>query len=1047
MKKLIGLMACVMLLGLSSVFAQSKQVTGTITDMSGLGLPGVSVSIKGTTDGTSTDIDGKWGLTVASKDVIVISFVGMKTQEITVGGKTVFKIVLEEDRVAVEEVMVVAYGTAKKSSFTGSASVIKQEQLEKIQTADPTKALEGVATGVQITSGSGQPGSSPKIRIRGVGSINASSEPLIVVDGFPYSGKMNSIASSDISSMTVLKDASATALYGSRAANGVIIITTKQGKTGASHFNFKWTSGLSSRAIPEYKRVNSGQYYETMWKKLYNTNGNDAGKASSGLIDEVGGYNIYKGVANGNVVDANGNLTSEANSAQRMWNDDWSDELIRKTAVRNDIVLSASGGSENTKYYISGNILNEDGLATESNFKRYSARANVSSKIKDWVSVNLGLSASTSEQNAPTSSGSSYSNSFMFSRMIAPIYPVFAYDAAGKRMYNTNGSDMYDYGKSGGRARPYASSSNPLGTIKLDPKKYIRDAFSARGGVSFDLYKGLKLDIKGSGDYYGYTGMTHQNRNFGDAGVTSGFLGRSTRTSNRTFRFMSNQLLSYDKEFGQHHINVLVGHESEYKNYIHFEGTRTGFPFPGVKELATAAKMEALTSNEDNFRMESYLAKFDYDFADKYYLSASYRRDGSSRFHPDNRWGNFYSLGASWRVTQEDFMSQFEFISDLKVKASYGVTGNDGLDSWYAYMGLYDMGWNNLAESGMIASALPAPELSWEGNSSYNFGVEFGLFDGRISGNVEYFIRESEDLLFNRPLPYSTGFSSVKDNIGSLKNSGYEIDLNFGVVRNDDFKWDLGFNISSIKNEITKLPQNSMTNGLKRWEVGKSIYDFHIQDFAGVDKTTGKSLWYYNVKEMDAAGVVKVDANGEAIRTSERKTTNDYSKADKYYVGTSLPDFTGGFTNDFNYKNFNLNIACSFGIGGKILDYSYKSLMHAGSNSGQGFSKDILNAWTKDNTNTDVPVIDGDQNANATSTRFLFDGDYFKINNISLGYTVPKSFASKMKLEDLKFSVTGSNLFLFATKEGLDPQQSLGGETDNVYSPVRTVSFNINLKF
>ncbi len=1009
-------------------FAQEKVITGTVSDESGP-LPGVNVVVKGTTKGTQTDFDGKFVLKNVKKgDVIVFSYVGMATVNKKVGNGKVMNVKMKSEN-TLGEVMVVAYGTAKKASFTGSASQVKADDIQKTSVSNVSKAIEGSVSGVQVSSGSGQPGQGVAIRIRGIGSINASASPLIVVDGFPYSGGLNSIETSDIESFNVLKDASATALYGSRAANGVIIITTKKGKNGKSEFEFKTSVGIVDRAFPEYETVSAGDYYKLTWEGLKNSNGGDGAKASAELIKKLGNYNIYRGVPNDKVVLPDGTLTS---SKDLKWNDSWQKEMFRK-GIRKSHTLSASIGTSKSKYYISANYLNAEGIIQDSKFDRYSARMNVESELKDWVKVNGGLVVLTTEQNFPVSSGSGYVNSFMYSRMVAPIYPVYLYDEKGNLQYDSNGAKKYDYGNLYGRNRKYSSNSNPLGTIGLDKRVYKNDIASARASVDFKLLEGLNFKLSASADYIGYNGLTHQNALFGDA---ASFKGRSTKTSSRSFSFVSNQLLTYKKQIDEHNFDLLVGHESSSHTYNILTATRTGFPGPDLYELDVAAVPEGSGSRIDKLTLESYLSRLNYDYSEKYYLSASFRTDGSSRFHPDVRWGKFWSVGTAWMVTKEDFMaSTSDWLTNLKLKASYGVQGNDRLGTYYAYLGTFNPGYSNLKEPGLVLNRLATPDLTWEKNNSWNFGLETDLFD-RVSVNFEYFIRESDDLLFTLPLPLSTGVSGISANIGAIKNSGFETELGLKIFDTNDFKWNLSVNATHYKNEITELPQKEIIDGDKKWEVGHSVYDFYLRKYAGVDSETGKPQWFKD--EKDEQGKIK------------QVKTDKYSSATRYYTGdSSIPDFMGGLTNEFSYKGFELSTKVSYAFGGKVYDYSYASLMGGGSEFGTNWHKDMLNRWTPESKNTNVPIIHStfSKDANASSDRFLTDASFVNIKNVSLSYDFSKKMVEKFKLQQVKIYTSVDNLYLWSKRQGMDPQQSLSGSVSNEYTPVRTFSLGVNVKF
>ncbi|MFO7997431.1 MAG: TonB-dependent receptor [Bacteroidales bacterium] len=1038
MKRLLLFIGVLLFMG-HSLYGQSIRVTGTVTDATdGQTLPGVTIMVQGTTQGTVTDINGRYEFSVPGDAVLVFSFVGMVTQEVPVGGRTVINVALAPDATQLEEVLVVAYGTARRSSFTGSVSSVNAEKLESIQVSDITKALEGMSSGIQATSGLGQPGATTDIRIRGVGSVNASTAPLYVVDGFPYSGNINTIPVSDIESITVLKDASATALYGSRGANGVIVITTKRGRADVSTFNFRANVGFSERGIPEYERVTVPEYYETMWHRIYNearyvthTDAGEAGwteRASNNLIPFLGGYNAYN-VPDEQVVLENGQLNP---SAQLLWTDDWYDELHR-TGLRQDYVLSASGGTQDATYFISGNYLKDEGIVRASNFDRFSIRANAESQMRDWVKVGINLGASTSAQNFPQASGTAYVNSFMFSRMVAPIYPVYTYQPDGTPVLDPDGNKIPDYGATFGRARAYISNSNPLGTITLDTRLYKRDALTSRGFVEFSFLNDFKFLVNASSDYYGYNGLTHQNAAYGDA---QSFSGRSTRNVQRTMNFATNQLLTWNRSFDQHTFDAIIGHESTQYQFNLASATRTGFPFPGLVELDAAATAEGSSSYEHNHRLESYLSRVNYDFANKYYLSASYRMDGSSRFHENNRWGSFWSVGASWRVSQEAFLQDMVWLDNLSLRASYGALGNESLPSYYAYLGLYATGWDNLSFPGLLASRLPTPDLTWERNNTINLGLDFRIFD-MLSMNIEYYIKESDGLLFDRPIAPSTGFSSIDANIGALKNTGVDIELNANLVRSENFAWDVDMMFSHFKNEITELPQDEMIVGTKRWEVGRSIYDFWIREFAGLNED-GRVMWYKDIIEG-------YDDDGDPI-ISGRETTTSYGEADRYYVGTSIPDFEGSFSSNMRFWNFDFSFMLTYGVGGQVLDGVYQQLMHNGE-YGDHWHRDILDSWTPDNTDTDNPILLGDQNANGTSDRFLFDRDYLSIRSVSLGYTLPGAFLQNVGMSSARLFVTGTNLYTFTSLQGMDPMQSFSGMQGHNYTPLRTIAFGVSMNF
>jgi TonB-linked SusC/RagA family outer membrane protein len=858
------------------------------------------------------------------------------------------------------------------------------------------------------------------------------------VDGFPYAGNINTIPVGEIESVTVLKDAAATALYGSRAANGVIIITTKRGSSDKTVFNVRADVGASVRGIPEYDRISTPQYLEKIWERIYleeryvtNTGGNDAAwasVASNQLMPRLGEYNPYN-VAGPQLIGADGRINP---AAQLLWTDDWYEEMHR-TGIRKDFSVSASGGDQKNTYFLSANLLNDQGIVRASNFDRFSVRLNLESKMKDWLKVGMNLGGSTSNQNFPVSDGTAYVNSFMFSRMVAPIYPVYIYEPDGTPVLDAEGNKIPDYGATFGRARAYIANSNPLGTIILDTRDRKRDAVTLRGFAEISFLNDFKLMINASTDLYSFSALTHQNAQFGDAAA---FDGRSTRSYDRTFSFSTNQLLTWNKDFDKHSFEALVGHESTQYLFHTLSATRTGFSFPGFVELSAAATAEGSGSQEDNHRLESYFSRLNYSYAFKYYLSLSFRTDASSRFHSDERWGSFWSVGGSWRASQEEFLKDLDWLTNLSLRASYGELGNEALPSLYAYWGLFGLGWDNLGFPGSFPATLANSGLSWEKNKTLNLGVEFRLFD-KITVNFEYYDKNTDDLLFQRPVPPSTGFQFIDDNVGAIRNYGFDVEVYANFVRTRNFSWDMDVMFGQLKNEITALPQEQMVVGNKRWEVGKSIYDFWIQEYAGLN-ANGQPLWYKDI-------IDGFDDNGDPIIVG-RETTSVYGDADRYYLGTAIPDFEGSITNRFKFGNVDFSFMLTFSKGGMVYDGVYQGLMHNGT-YGTHWHQDILNSWTPDNTNTDVPVLIGNQNYSGQSNYWLTPRDYLSIRNVVLGYNLPKPVLNKLGLTTARIIMTGTNLYTFTNRKGMDPTQSFAGGQGHNYTPIRTISLGLNLNF
>jgi len=1047
MKKLCVFLAGLLLVGITMAQAQTVRITGTVTSSEdGMPMPGVSVIVKGTTIGTATDANGKYEINVpVNAQTITVSFVGYVTQELPIAGRSVIDVVLATDVKQIDEVFVVAYGTAKKSSYTGSAGTVKEEQLQKIPSTNFTKALEGSVAGVQVTGGTGQPGSSSSIRIRGIGSVNASNAPLYVVDGAAYDGDINAIPNEDIESISVLKDAASAALYGARGANGVIMVTTKKGKMGKGQVTAKANFGLTARSVPEYDRVTTNQWVEKQWEAMRNyrirANGSApdvaAAYATNNLVGTVfGGYNPYN-VGNTELVGTDGKLNP---NAKLLYQDDWNDALSQ-TGLRQDYVVTFSGGDNATTFYGSVNYLNEQGHVRWSDYERFAGRVGVTSKIKSWFKIDASLSGNTSNQANFLAEGTYTTNPFYYGRMMGPIYPIYQRDVNGDIIYLADGTPRYDIGDGGkshiyawpGHRRPYAPNSNLILTLPLDDRSNERNQVSARFAGEFFFLKDFTFRVTGSTDLNNAYYTTYQNNKYGDA---EGVEGRSTKEYVVTKSYTFNQVLNYNKIFGESNIAVMVGHENYSLRSNDLWATRTGFKIT-TTELVAGAIAEGSSSFQDEYSLEGYFGQVNYSYASKYFVSGSYRLDGSSVFAKDSRWGNFWSVGASWIAKKEAFLENVVWLNNLKVKASYGEQGNDAIGTYYGYQSLFSIDdRNNGTLNGAWYSQLPNDELKWEKNGNFNAGVDASFFDSRLNVSAEYFIRQSSNLLFSVPIPQSSGISSRMENIGTMKNNGIEIQLSGDVIRKEKFTWTMDLNLTSYKNEITKMPKDSegkyqeIISGTKKLAVGHSIYDFWLRDYAGVDPANGDALYYY-----------------DDPTDGTKKTTNNRNLASYYYCGSAIPDVYGGFTNTFRAYGFDLTIFLSYQLGGKFYDGNYAGLMHTG-NRGTHWSKDIMDSWTPENTDTDVPRVDyNNSNQSIASSRWLTDASYLSLRNITLGYTIPKKFIDKIGFSTIRVYALGDNLGLITKRKGMDPQQSIAGTADYTYVPTRTISFGLNLTF
>jgi TonB-linked SusC/RagA family outer membrane protein len=1018
------------MVSLSVVFAQNRQVTGIVTSSEdGQPLIGVTVVDRQTQKGTVTDENGGFSLSLPERArLLQISYLGYKTQEVTITGNQTLRIVMEPDVVAIDEVMVIAYGTGKKSTFTGSATVVKSESIEKIRTSNVTQTLQGQSSGVQVINNSGQPGDDASIMIRGIGSMNASSSPLYVVDGVAYDGYLNQINSADVESITILKDASATALYGSRAANGVIMITTKKGISEKGQINFRSTFGFSTLAVDLPRALTADEFVQLTWLSMKNGQ-MDAGVsaeeaatyATDNLVNELklNPYSINKPVGLDGLVDPNARL---------LFSGDWRGELL-KSRMRQEYTLDISGKTQKADYFISGGYTNDKGIFTAQQFERFTTRANLNYQAKPWLQVGTNTALSHSIRKIWIDDGTIW-----FLRTISPTYPVYEWDyEKGAYKTDSNGSRIYNYGDN----RQAWISWNPLADAAYNPSPATTDNVSNRSYLEFTFLPELKFRTNFSVDFYMYSYDGYTNSEYGYA---AGYGGEAYKENYRNMSYTINNLLTYNKSFGEHSLSILAGQEAYAMKLKYLSASKRGFPFSGLTEIGSASEMNSMDSYQNNYRLLSWLSRVEYDYADRYYISGSFRTDGSSRFHPDNRWGNFWSVGASWRISNEDFMKAYTWIDNLKLKGSYGAVGNDNLSTYYAYQGLYATGRNDYNNAGVAISRLPNKSLRWESNIQLNLGVDFALFN-KVSGGIEWFNRTSKDLLFPMPMAPSTGFGSIDRNIGNVKNHGFEFQLNYQVINNKDFKWAIDLNGTSYKNVITKLPQEEMNSGYFKWIEGESRYNFWGVEYAGVNPETGNDQYWKNL--YDTSSGEKVLTGRELTENLNELTSDDQKK----YLGDALPKLFGGFTNTLSYKGIDLSLLIYYSLGGKLYDSDYSQMMSY--RTGYSMHPDMLDAWTPENKNAEFPRISMAyaNTLGSYSSKFLFDNTFIRLRNITLGYTFPKVLTGKFQVNSLRLFVQSDNPLTIgnAVKRGTDPEQSISGQTNNRFPVTQSISFGLQL--
>ncbi len=1085
MRKLILLFSALVLC-IGVVFGQGKTVSGRVLDENNEPAIGASIQVKGAeTVGTISDFEGNFTITLpAGTTHLIISYVGYTTVEQKAENNMVVR--LSADAEVLDEVMVVAYGTQTKKSFSGSATVVKGETLEKKNPSEVSKALAGEIAGVQVVSSSGQPGSSATISIRGVGSINSSSAPLYVVDGIPYDGDISAIDPSDIASTTVLKDATATSLYGSRGSNGVILITTKKGTSGESgKIDIDLKYGANMRLIPLYETITDPQQFvELVWEGLYNASGGKANVANQQLFN----------VNNGGLPAAYNRWTTEGHllidpETHQFYKDiklkqgyidqpttSWKNELFRN-GQKLDATLKISGGSDKTTYYTSFGYLKDEGYYIGSDYSRLQARVNVDHQAKKWLKGSMNMSYSYSTFNNP-GQGSNMNNGFAYVNECPSIYTVFQRDENGYKVADPKipGKDAYDYGdvdvNGNTIGRLYGSGINPAGALQYDKQRTLQHQLVGNGMLEATIYKGLKFTTNFGLQYVGSDAAALTNSYYGDAAG----VGRVAKTVAHFMSFTWNQILSYNADFGgDHNFNAFVAHETLMLNSSTTQGGKNFIVRPDGLELGNAVEMSYLTSSTARQTMESYFGQVRYSYKDKYFVDANLRADGSSRFARGNRWGTFGSVGLAWDMMREDFMQGVDLLRNLKIKASWGELGNAEIGT-FLYTNQYSVD-NVGGLPGYVLGYIGNPDLTWESSQILNTGIELTL--GKIlDAEVVYFHKTTNNMLFDRSVAPSLGYSSFYVNEGEMVNQGVEFQFNVHAVNTNAVKFDVRFNGAWYKNTITEMPTD-VTGEPKQMDgamsLGHSIYEYYTTEWAGVNPETGKAEYYYfydpnNLKGAefnlyqdyipsvhqyildtyaDDPNLDKYLKNPELIL--EKGKTDNAQYASSYYVGKSaLPYLQGGLGLDLSLYGFDISAAFQYSVGGWGYDGAYQMLMHSDRGGSTNWHVDILNRWQEPGDVTDVPRLSNksDLYANSSSTRFITSSSFLSLSNVRLGYSFPKKWIEKIKLNNLNLWVSADNLFCLSARKGYIPMASLTGSSDTYqYTPLSTVLGGIKISF
>ena len=1053
--------------------AQNITVTGCVKDSStGEGIPFASLQVKGTMVGASTDLDGLYSISVPADGVLIFSSIGYLNAEVPVEGRSVVDVTLSPDSQVLEETIVVAFGTATKESFTGSATVVKSDDIAKVQASDATRALEGVVAGVQMTTASGTLGSSPSIMIRGASSISAGTAPLYIVDGIPFNGDLNNINPSDIESMTVLKDAASNALYGARGANGVIMITTKKAKHTDAVVNVDAKWGLNTKALQNYDYITApGQYYEVYYSALknylmnaqgmseyeahvtanqYMVAGADNDKASGYSL----GYQVYSVPEGQNFIGTNGRLNPAAQlgrvvdyggESYYLTPDNWLDETYRNS-LRQEYNVSVSGTSGNASVLASFGYLNNKGIVDGSDMYRYTGRLRADYQAKKWLKVGANLSYTNynyNNGNSDEGSSSSTGNIFAIANQIAPIYPLYIRDAMGRIMTDRYGFQMYDYGtgSNAGAMRPYLNNSNALQSAILDKNNSEGNAFNGTAYAEVKFLKDFTFTFNAGVGLQETRASQVQNMYYGQYAPMGGMVAKG---HSRGLSLNLQQLLNWNRTFaGIHNVGVLLGHESYATNSVSLSASKSQMFSMENDELAGAVvDGKNANSSMSEYNNEGYFVRAQYDYMNRIFASASYRRDASSRFHPDHRWGNFWSVGGGWIMNEESWFPRAPWIDMLKLKASIGSQGNDNIGN-YLYTDTSYLS-NNEGTPALGFGVKGNKEITWETNTNMNAGVDFDFLRGRVSGSLEYFYRKTSDMLFWFTVPASMGYGGYYDNIGDMRNQGVEFSTNLVLMQRQNFLWNFYVNFTHYTNKITMLPEERKTavtpegyvgyaNGSSFVGEGLPLNSFYMQQYAGVDPETGDPMWY------------RTEEDGSKI------TTKDYSRATQYICGDPTPDLYGGFGTSLDFFGFDVAVAFTYSIGGLAYDSGYAGYMGSPQTSslGTNFHKDILKSWTPENPNTDVPKFQfNEQYTAASSDRFLVNASYLNIQNAQIGYTIPQRLTDRMQINRLRLYVACDNIWYWSCRRGLDPRQSFSGATSNAMnSPVRTVSGGLNITF
>ncbi len=1001
MRKVL-LLSLALLFAAGMALAQDRTVSGKVTSAEdGSPVPGANVVLKGTTNGVVTDMDGNYKLSVPDDGgVLVFSFIGMKTKEVEIGSQSVIDVVLESDAEQLAEVVVTGYSTVSQQKNVAAVSVVNSSEIETVPMPDINQLIQGKAAGVYSTAPSGQPGAAQNIRIRGVGSISAGRGPLYVVDGIiaeqgnftqvtQTQDVLSNINPNDIESITILKDAAATALYGSRGSNGVILITTKRGKVGKSTITARAQYGVTLKNSGNFEMMDGPTVWEYERQVLRNSGFDEA------TIDAIRPQSMLDSTFN------------------------WVDAAFRQGKTAN-YEIQASGGNEKTRYFVSASAFAQDGILIESSFKRYSIRSNIDQVFNDRWEMGLNLNVSYTDQL----------NAVAGNRFSSPLLGAFV-NTPLQHPINPNTGEYYT-----GQEPEWMifTNDNFLYSAPLNPVTNNNLRTLGKFNLQFNILENLNISQVLAVDFIGIRESRFFDPTTNDGANDNGSI---DEFYNQNVTLTSQTKLAGNWTFGSdHNLDALAVFEVQKADNESFGATGIGLASGKLKTLNSTATPQDVSGFRTGYSFVSYLAQVNYNYNNRYYFTGSIRNDGSSRFGKNNRNAMFWSVAASWRIMEEGFMSGVGFMDDLKLRVSYGTSGNANIGN-FASRGLYSFGAAYLGQPGSAPSQIDNPDLTWEVSTSLNVGLDVSIIKSRINLGAEYYNRISSNLLLDVPISATSGFTSATRNIGKVRNSGLELVLNT-INFDGNFKWETNFNIAWNDNVILALNNDEdiidpRDNFRKIYRVGESMGSWYIQEWAGVNPADGTPLW------------MQVDEN-----ENPTTPTGDYSQAGRRIVGDALPDFVGGITNTLSYKGFSLSFFFNFVYGNEVFNSSRRFI----ESDGQRFGWNNLveagqDYWKQpgDIVSRPQPLLGGNNASNSASTRYLEDGSYLRLRNVTLSYSLPSNFISKAGFQNIRIYAQGQNLWTLTNYSGFDPEMGVTGSEFFRYPVGKTISLGVDLTF